>query len=305
MMKEPPAVSAIITTFNYARYLPRAIESVLAQTFKDFEIVIVDDGSTDNTKEVVERYDGRVIYHYQTNRGPGASKNAGLKLATGKYIQFLDADDTIAPSKFEKQVSVFEGSDDIDVVYSDYLAVDYHGKEVPNVRLVLFPDFFGNLNEVDRLLHECFILVHTPLVRASVLKKENGLDETPGMSEDWDLWLRLAVKGYKFRSLPDVLAIYHKHDSSLTVSSEKLYTRRRLLVDKFTSELKSEVVALGDGRYERFVAYQNRKLADHHYDMPRVGALPEGICLDHLPVSVLLPTSYRQSFWQGRPSVTK
>ena len=125
MSKEKPTVSVIIPTYNRAKLLPRAIKSVLNQTFKDFEVIIVDDGSTDNTEEVInefQKHNKRIKYiRHEKNKGAAAARNTGIKIAQGEYIAFQDSDDEWLPNKLEKQMEIFESAPaEIGVVYTDY-----------------------------------------------------------------------------------------------------------------------------------------------------------------------------------------
>ena len=106
-----PEISVIIPTFNYGKYIERAIDSILTQTYQDFEIIVVDDGSTDNTKEIIRsKKSDKIRYFYQENKGAPAARNKGIVESKGKYIAFLDADDEWLPTKLEKQVDKFQKS---------------------------------------------------------------------------------------------------------------------------------------------------------------------------------------------------
>ena len=118
-----PKVSVIIPAYNAARYLPEAIDSVLTQTYQDCEIILVDDGSTDDTAEVVSRYGTRVTYVQQSNQGVGAARNTGIDLARGDYLVFQDADDVLLPGKLEVQASFLDQHPDVDAVFSDICPV--------------------------------------------------------------------------------------------------------------------------------------------------------------------------------------
>src|SRR5574341_571207 len=124
----PPLISAIIPTYNHGNYIGRSISSVLSQTLTDYEVIVVDDGSTDDTLERLRVFGDNVRYHRQEYRGLGSARNAGLALAKGKYVQLLDADDSIAPEKFEMQVPVLTADESISVVYSDYANLDSNQK---------------------------------------------------------------------------------------------------------------------------------------------------------------------------------
>jgi glycosyltransferase involved in cell wall biosynthesis len=120
-------VSVVIPTYNSAHLLDDALQSVLEQTYKDFEIIVVDDGSTDNTSEVVSKYNDKLHYFRVDNRGPAKARNYGISKATGKYIAFLDADDKWLPTKLEKQVSMFEQNPEFGMVFTENSLFDAKG----------------------------------------------------------------------------------------------------------------------------------------------------------------------------------
>src|SRR4030042_587586 len=119
-----PKVSVIITTYNRVHFVCEAIDSVLNQTFKDFEIIVVDDGSTDNTKEALKRYSKNIFYIYQSNKGRSQARNTGLKVAKGDYIAFLDDDDIWVPHKLEKQVAFMDSNPNIGLVHTITEVID-------------------------------------------------------------------------------------------------------------------------------------------------------------------------------------
>jgi len=126
-----PKVSVIIPTYNYGQYIDKSIDSVLSQTYTDFEIIVIDDGSTDNTRTIVEtKYRDKVKYIYQENRGAPAARNQGLREAKGDFIVFLDADDWFAPENLEYKVNILENNVDVGWVYSDWHYVNEKGNIV-------------------------------------------------------------------------------------------------------------------------------------------------------------------------------
>ena len=147
-----PTVSVIIPAYNRADLIGETLESVFAQTYRDYEIIVVDDGSTDNTKEVLASLAaaGKLRYTYQENAGLPAARNTGIRLAVGKYVAFLDSDDLFAPDKLEKQVAVFEANLDAMLVHSgfskyyDTKSVRYHNQYPMHVHLI-----FASLYSID------------------------------------------------------------------------------------------------------------------------------------------------------------
>lgn len=191
-------VSVIIPTYNRAHYLPATIESVLQQTFQDFEIIIVDDGSTDNTQEVLkpylERSPNKIRYYYKENRGCASARNHGLEKANGKYIAFLDSDDLFELRKLEIQVGMLDQHPEIGFVYSDAYAFDETTKTQFISRAVR-PD--KNSSIVFDLFMTTLLAPGAPLFRRECFR-EDRYDEHLKYNEDTDLFLRIA---YKFKAL--------------------------------------------------------------------------------------------------------
>lgn len=235
-----PKVSVIIPIYNRADILPRTIKSVLNQTFKDFELIIVDDGSLDNTKEVVEEFqrkDPRIRYIWQENSGaPARPKNTGIKNAKGKYIAFLDHDDEWLPQKLEKQIKLFENSKtNIGFVGCNTLVLDEEKEKFLKPRLML-----KDLNSVFKeLLKGNFIFTSSSVVvKKEILDKIGFFDENLKQADDWDMWLRIAKK-YKFNFVPEFLIKYYVYKSGITVnmSFEKEVRELEYIFIKHRNEL--------------------------------------------------------------------
>ena len=269
-MTQSPLVSIIILAYNYARFLPAAIDSALAQTYADCEVIVLDNGSTDETPEVVVPYAGRIVYHrLAENAGRAAGKNAGLKLARGTYIQFLDADDTLLPEKVERSMDVFREHPETDLVYSDTIFVDPDGNVMEDAtRWYRERDFKNTEDVLEKLLQECFLLTHDAVIRRSAIDAISGFDESCDMLEDWDFWLRLAVAGSKFRHLPERLARYNWHPASITKNPEHSHQLRRNMVYKLLADPEFER-SIGTDLYRSFCEHQHRELASNLYNLGR------------------------------------
>ena len=199
-------VSVIIPTYNRAALLTETINSVLAQTYPAVEIIVVDDGSTDNTAEVVAGYGDRVIYLQQENQGETVARNRGIQESKGVYLSFLDDDDLIFPTKIEKQVHVFAECPQISVVYCRHYHVDEKANPLGKAGLlpegdVLLPLALGD-----------FIWSGAPLIRRECVEAVGGYDANlpwrGKYGEDWDLWLQLALAGYQFACVQEPLGAY-------------------------------------------------------------------------------------------------
>lgn len=202
---DPPEVSVVIPTYNRAHLVGRAIESVLAQTFEDFEILVIDDASTDNTASVVEGYqDSRIRYLVQSeNRGVSAARNRGLREARGQFIAFLDSDDEWFPDKLEKQAAHFRQlSEDVGLIYCGVETIDDKGET-----WIFHPEHRGDVYR--HMLFEN--AVHTGsgvMVRREVICSAGFFDEKIPAIEDWDYWVRIA-RFYKFDFVEEPLFRYH------------------------------------------------------------------------------------------------
>ncbi len=210
MNNEPnkPIISVIIPTFNRVKVLDRAIRSVLNQTFEDFEILVMDDGSTDNSREMVEGFaDARIKYEWAENfGGPAVPRNRGLNLARGEYIAFLDSDDWWHPQKLEVSLKYLERG--ADVVYHDLFRAKKSNqrifwKKIParNLKSPIFVDFIVNSNALPN---------SSVVVRKQILHDIKGFAEDRDLiaAEDYDAWLRVAKISEKFKKIPQTLGYY-------------------------------------------------------------------------------------------------
>jgi len=261
-----PLISVIVPTYNHATFIERSVSSVLAQTFSDYEIIIVDDGSQDDTPNLVSELwaaEDRVIYFRQENKGLGATRNKGLSLARGEFVQFLDSDDSIASGKFESQIRRFEEDKAADIVYSDYANLGGDKDHVGEVARPLVP----GESPVSRLIRENFMPVHSSLIKREVFDKEGGFDESRVALEDWDVWLRLACRGYKFSYLPGVFAYYHHDGSTMTSNPEWMYQKIKYLLDKYLAD--PTFAQLGEDVIREFGFHQNFALATRSYNQQK------------------------------------
>ena len=225
-----PRVSVIVATFNYAQFLVDALDSVVKQTASDWECVVVDDGSTDNTPAIAEEWsleDPRIRYVRQKNRGPSAAYNTGLRHANGEYVQFLDADDRLATTKVETQARYLDEHQEVDIVYGP---VGFFRSEEPEKILhslhghlsrPLMPHVSSGADAL-RLLQMFNIMPNVAaLVRKSAAQRAGGFNERTRSSEDWDFWLRCATSRSEFHyldsSAPVALVRTHPRSASRSI----------------------------------------------------------------------------------------
>jgi len=239
-------VSLIIATFNHARFLGAAIDSALAQTLGAVDVIVVDDGSTDDTPSVLARYAGRVRVLRQPNRGLAAARNAGLAAARGTYVAFLDADDVMAPTKLAAQLEMLERSPTIGWTYCDVLI-----ETVATRTTVTASERFGyGARALDgwlfpELIHGNFIPAIAPMIRRTALDAAGGFDERLTALEDWDMWLRLSLI-VEARYTPAVLVTYRIRPGGMSEDRARMDRNRFCVLDKINRTRPVALESLGD-----------------------------------------------------------
>lgn len=213
MIMHNPLVSVIIPCFNRERYIGQSIDSVLGQTYDHIEVVVVDDGCTDGSREIMESYGKRIVvieHECRGNKGQSASINAALRRTKGSYVAILDSDDLWAPEKIERQVSFLEANPDVGLVYANGFAVNERGKELYE----LYPSYHRETGRPERVLLECqFSAPSSYVVRRSVLDRAGEFDETMRSAQDHDMAIRLA-EITKVAYMGERLWFYRRHDDS-------------------------------------------------------------------------------------------
>ena len=184
-----PRVSVIIPTYNRIRFLEEAIRSVLNQTFRDFELIVIDDGSTDCTPHVLQRWGDQIRWMRQTNSGVSRARNVGIRAARGRYLSFLDSDDLWLREKLEAQVSFLDANPHYAVCYTDEVWIRRGRRVNPKE---IHRKFSGWI--FDRCLPLCIISPSSAMMRREVIDTVGGFDEDLPVCEDYDLWLRIASR---------------------------------------------------------------------------------------------------------------
>ncbi len=206
-----PTVSVIIPTYNSAKYVIEAVESVLAQTYQDFEILVIDDGSTDETEQVLRRYKNPVRYIRQPNGGVAVARNRGIQESRGRYIAFLDADDTWLPHKLEQQINVLQQHPHAHACYSAFTIVDADLNPLGISR----SQRQGSALE-DLLTHGNIIgSICTVLCERSLFDEVGGFDPKLSQCADWDMWVRLAAHT-EFLYLDEPFVTYRQHGTNMS-----------------------------------------------------------------------------------------
>jgi glycosyltransferase involved in cell wall biosynthesis len=208
-----PAVSVCIPTYNRKDYLKETLQSVFAQTYKDYEVVIVDDGSTDGTGEMIKQLGYNVRYHWQRNGGAAAAKNKLIELAIGEYITLLDSDDLLVPDAIERMAAVMQREAEPVIVYGPYLRIDRRGSVIGKNKRRLYSGFVTKYLFQDVFVHSC-----GSMFPKSILEEAGGFDTSLRVCSDYDLWLRLSLK-YHFAALSKPTFKRRRHPGNLTVRS--------------------------------------------------------------------------------------
>lgn len=222
-----PKISVVVPCYNYAHYLPAAVESILAQTFADWEAIIVDDGSTDNTRQIIEGYkDERIVpVFHEKNLGNVQTYNRAIKQARGASVVVLSADDRYLPRFFERTVAMLESHPDAGMVYTGWETIDNAGKFIKRAPEIHSTD--GIHSELPKLVLGCHIAQCTAVVRTSVYD-DVGLF-TYSRAGDWEMWLRIGLK-YPIAYVRQPLYQYRLHDRNMSRNSDTL---RRLEAETF------------------------------------------------------------------------
>jgi glycosyltransferase involved in cell wall biosynthesis len=209
-------VAVVIPCYNAELCLERALESVLAQTYRNCCFYAIDDGSTDRTANILERYASRGVCAYQIHAGQAAARNRGIRMSASPYVAFLDADDEWLPAKMEMQVALLKEDPSIGLICSACARSEGSiGRDSLSVTTNLPRS--GRLFE--RLVRDCFVFTPTVVVRRRCLEEVGLFDESLAVSEDFNLWLRIAAR-WKIAVVPEVLAIRHLRESSLSLSTD-------------------------------------------------------------------------------------
>jgi glycosyltransferase involved in cell wall biosynthesis len=229
-----PEVSVVIPTYNRAQFLDEALQSVFNQTFKDFEVIVVDDGSTDRTKQVLEKYGDRIRYIFQENGGPAKARNRGIKESLGKYIAFLDADDVWFPLKLEKQIRMFRECPELGMVFTENSYFQENGIYRPSMgkkKRLMKGDVASNI-----FLYSG-VATPTVMVRKEIFNKIGLFEEELAIAEDDNLWVRIAVN-FKVELIDQLLVEVRNHSQRTTADKKKLsesvLTNIRLLSHRYS-----------------------------------------------------------------------
>ncbi len=227
MLTLNPVVSVVIPNYNHAKYISDAIASVLNQTFRDFEIIVVDDGSTDDSREVVARFGDGVRYIWQANSGLSAARNTGIAQARGEFIGVLDADDLYEPDFMSVLVPILQADPEAEAVYCGYRFVDGSNQPLPQVEArFISPDHL-----FQALADGNFLVPESILVRKQCYDKVGLFDVNFRACEDVDMWLRI-TKQYKVLGVTNILTRHRILPNSMSADPTRQAENRLAVIQK-------------------------------------------------------------------------
>ena len=228
-MQEKKLVSVIIPAYNKADYTISTINSVLNQTYSPIEIIVVDDGSTDNTNEKLKKFKNDIHYYYQENKGASSARNLGTKKSQGEYIAYLDCDDIYYPEKIEKSISQLEKNNDYQYLYTNVDQINEKNEIVGEFPDILRQAKSGSIFE--DLFLQNFICNSTLIIRKSCIEKIGYFDEKIFVPADWDFLLRLS-QNFLGVYLPDKLTGYRIVDQSTLNQLDKVVEEYIYVIEK-------------------------------------------------------------------------
>jgi glycosyltransferase involved in cell wall biosynthesis len=228
-------VSVIIPTCNRARLIHRSLNSVLNQTFEDYEIIIIDDCSDDNTEATIDKYIDKNIkyFRHKVRKGGAAARNTGLGIAEGRFVAFLDDDDEWLPEKLKFQVEVLDNKPELGMVYTGYFYIDDIKKRTLKIFRPAKKGFIYN----DLLKTNCVGTTSTPLIRKECFDKVGVFDEALPACQDWDMWIRIS-KAFEIDYLKQPLVNFFIHNDRITRNVKAKIEGRKILLKKFYDDIK-------------------------------------------------------------------
>ncbi|NIS18110.1 MAG: glycosyltransferase [Aliifodinibius sp.] len=239
-----PEVSVIIPAYNSSQYILEALDSVFEQSFKDFEVIVIDDGSTDNTKKKIDDYPHQIRYFHQENGGPAKARNLGIRKSEGKYIAFLDADDVWLSTKLEKQVAAFKKDPELGMVITENSLFDEGGIYRTTVGK---GNYLMRGDLVTNIFLKSGVVTPTVMVRREVFDKVGLFEESLRIAEDDNMWIRIA-SSYPITLVDEPLAKIRDHQLRTMRINQNyiIYTRAsvEMLLNKYDSHLAGKIKKL-------------------------------------------------------------
>lgn len=227
--KNLPLVSVVVPCYNHEKYVKKTIESIINQTYKNIELIVIDDGSKDNSVKAIQELANKYSFTFihRPNKGLSATLNEGIQLSKGKYFSTIASDDILILEKIEKQVEFMESNPKFGMCYGKIV---YFENSIENT------SEYPNSNKQgwvfdDLLNYGCFIPAPSTFIRKNVFETVGGYDESL-LIEDWDMWLRIAEK-YQVGYVDEYLAYYRRHDTNISKQAFKMYEAEKKILDKY------------------------------------------------------------------------
>jgi glycosyltransferase involved in cell wall biosynthesis len=252
-----PRVSILLTCYNHLRFLPPAFKSILDQTYRDYEVLAIDDGSSDGTREWLSaRPEPMIRIFNERNLGTYGALNAGLAAASGEFVAVLNDDDLWAPAKLERQVALLDAHPEIGLVHTDGAFIDGEGRQTPGSPLGFeFPRFeTGDLSLA--LVYQNKIIASAALARRRCFNELGGFNEAYFGSGDWEMWIRIAEM-WKVGFVPEMLTFYRVHGANASHKLDRIWRDDEMLRRWLAPRL--------DGYGARFPVSELKRAKSHNY----------------------------------------
>lgn len=242
-------ISVIVSVYNGSKYIKKTLDSILSQSMKDLEVLVVDDGSTDDSAKIIKSFeDSRVKYFYQKNSGsPAGPRNLAITKSTGEFIAFCDQDDIWYPEKLEKQIQTYEKcveKERVGVVFSSADLIDENDRKIA-VNRTVFDGYVEPAESNRRLLCGDFIIACSAVVPRSMFDEFGKLDESLKGVDDYDMWLRITTK-YGLLAISEPLCAWRQTQSAMSRDKAKQYIETEKIFDKLAD--KTESIRVGHGK---------------------------------------------------------
>jgi len=243
-------LSVVIASYNHQDYIAETLKSLEKQTFQDFEVIIIDDGSKDKTVEVAANASSKAQIHVQENQGVVAARNRGIRLAKGQYICFVDSDDVVLPDRFARQVSTLDADPELGLAFADALIIDSTGKTIGRFSDV-YPVVPGDVAQM-LVAHYCFTPMITVMVRAEVLRR-TGPFQKPGPISDYMKWIEVAHVSKVYYD-PEPLGCWRRHQTSTSKQANKVksYAKTRAALKRILRKYPTLQAEIGNKIVKRY-----------------------------------------------------
>jgi len=266
-----PLISVLLATYQREDFIIEAIESVINQTYQNWELIIVDDGSTDNTRQLISNfiYNEKIHYYYQENAGQASALNHASTYAIGEYIAFVDSDNRWLPKRLELGLEAFRKKPNTIVAYANIIEIDMNGTETSRQNM---PRHSGNITA--KLLCDNFVSFNTALVKAEAFKQIDGFNGKMRRAPDYDLWLRTSTLG-NFFFIPEFLAEYRVMEDQISSDKEARFENNLGTLLRFKHDFP-EAVSKRDWN-KGFSLFHSRKSRYHTFKREQLKAVSEAL----------------------------